>query len=164
MGQIQTETPYFQPNPPATVPFPPVRAYHDPDFAKECAAGAHPAADPRVPCAMAWGLRIEASRDIKIYGAGLYSFFNDYSTACCQIGAGARCQQRIFDIGGSHGGCVYGNATASGVVGSSTGVEVYNLNIVGTRAMITRNGRDIASYDDNIAGFTAGIGVYKHDE
>ncbi|CRK47534.1 hypothetical protein BN1723_007591 [Verticillium longisporum] len=228
MGQIQTETPYFQPNPPATVPFPPVRAYHDPDFAKECAAGAHPDADPRVPCAMAWALKIEASRDIKIYGAGLYSFFNDYSTACCQIGAGARCQQRIFDIGGSHGGCVYGNATASGVVGSSTGVEasrdikiygaglysffndystaccqigagarcqqrlfdiggshggcvygnatasgvvgsssgveVYNLNIVGTRAMITRNGRDIASYDDNIAGFTAGIGVYKHDD
>ncbi|PNH38084.1 hypothetical protein VD0004_g8723 [Verticillium dahliae] len=164
MGQIQTETPYFQPNPPATVPFPPARAYHDPDFAKECAAGAHPDADPRVPCAMAWALKIEASRDIKIYGAGLYSFFNDYSTACCQIGAGARCQQRLFDIGGSHGGCVYGNATASGVVGSSSGVEVYNLNIVGTRAMITRNGRDIASYDDNIAGFTAGIGVYRHDE
>ncbi|KAM0271938.1 hypothetical protein ACHAQH_008876 [Verticillium albo-atrum] len=160
MGQIQTETPYFQPNPPATEPFPALRAYHDPDFAKECAK---PRGDPNVPCAMAWGLKIEASKDIKIYGAGLYSFFNDYSTACCQIGAGARCQQRIFDIGGSHGACPYGNSTR-GVIGSSTGVEVYNLNIVGTRAMITRNGADIASYDDNIAGFTAGIGVYKHDE
>ncbi|KAM0326342.1 hypothetical protein ACHAQA_006943 [Verticillium albo-atrum] len=168
MGQIQTETPYFQPSPPATEPFPAVARYHDPDFAADCAV---PQGDPSVPCAMAWGLRIEESKDIKIYGAGLYSFFNDYSTDCCQIGAGARCQQRIFDIGdqaGGHGhghGKGYGYGHGNGTSGSTTtGVEVYNLNIVGTRAMVTRNGADIASYDDNIAGFTAGIGVYKHDE
>lgn len=144
MGQIQTETPYFQPNPPATVPFPALPAYHDPDFESECAAAR---GDEGVPCAMAWGLRVEDASDVLIYGAGLYSFFNNYSTDCCQVGAGARCQQRIFDV---RENC--------------TGVGVYNLNIVGTRSMITRLGEDIASYDDNIAGFTAGIGVYKHDE
>ncbi|KAH6683754.1 glucan 1,3-beta-glucosidase, partial [Plectosphaerella plurivora] len=148
MGQIQTESPYFQPNPPATIPFPVVKRYHDPDFELDCKH-----ADPKAvaPCAMAWGLRITNSHNILIYGAGLYSFFNNYSTDCCQKGAGARCQQRIFDIRDTKHG-----------ESNSTNIEVYNLNVVGTRAMVTRLGDDIASYDDNIAGFTAGIGVYKH--
>ena len=41
-----------------------------------------------IPNADAWGLRIVDSTNILIYGAGLYSFFNNYSTACSNQGAG----------------------------------------------------------------------------
>lgn len=39
-----------------------------------------------IPDANGWGLRIVDSNDISIYGAGLYSFFNDYSTDCSAQG------------------------------------------------------------------------------
>ncbi|OLN96659.1 Glucan 1,3-beta-glucosidase 1 [Colletotrichum chlorophyti] len=146
-GQVQTETPYYQPNPPATVPFPRVSGYHDPDFEADC-RGHDPSAPP---CEMAWGLRVVGSHNVVIFGAGLYSFFNNYSTACSQIGAGARCQQRILDVRDAPGNC---SRTAQ--------FEVYNLNIVGTTAMVTRDGEDVAFYRDNIAGFTAGIALYQH--
>jgi glucan 1,3-beta-glucosidase len=146
MGQIQTETPYYQPTPPAPAPFTPAPAYHDPDFAADCAAGSSAA-----PCAMAWGLRIHNSQDVAVYGAGLYSFFNDYNTSCSDIGAGARCQQRIFEVRDTDGAA------------PSANIGVYNLNTVGTRALVTRQGTDIAWYEDNVAGFTAGLAVYKYD-
>jgi glucan 1,3-beta-glucosidase len=72
-GQIQTETAYYQPNPPATVPFPAVAALYDFDFERGCAGVAG-------HCAMGWGLRVINSRSILVYGAGLYSFFDNYST------------------------------------------------------------------------------------
>lgn len=73
MGLIQIETPYYQPNPSAPLPFPYVASLHDPVFPNATANGTVPNAD-------AWGLRIVDSQDILIYGAGLYSFFNNYST------------------------------------------------------------------------------------
>jgi glucan 1,3-beta-glucosidase len=74
MGQIQTETPYYQPNPNAIIPFTPNAAYDDPDFAASCAGKTG-------NCAMAWGVRMVESTDIVTYGAGLYSFFNNYQTS-----------------------------------------------------------------------------------
>ncbi|KAL2814357.1 pectate lyase superfamily protein-domain-containing protein [Aspergillus cavernicola] len=68
MGQIQTETAYYQPNPDATLPFPPVESLHDPDFAKSCEG-------KEGRCADGWGLRVVDSKDILVYGAGIYSFF-----------------------------------------------------------------------------------------
>ncbi|KAK2033777.1 glucan 1,3-beta-glucosidase [Colletotrichum zoysiae] len=148
MGQVQSETPYYQPNPVASVPFPRVQGYHDPDFEADCRD--HDPSAP--PCEMAWGLRVVASRNVVAFGAGHYSFFNNYNTDCCQIGAGARCQQRIVDIRDGPAGCAI----------PTEGVEVYNLQIVGTTAMVTRDGTDVAFYKDNIAGFTAGIALYQH--
>ncbi|GKT96563.1 glucan 1,3-beta-glucosidase [Colletotrichum tofieldiae] len=147
MGQIQSETPYYQPNPVATIPFPRVLGYHDPDFEADCKD--HDPSAP--PCEMAWGLRVIGSRNVVAFGAGHYSFFNNYSTACCQIGAGARCQQRIVDIRDGPGNCT-----------ATDNVELYNLQIVGTTAMVTRDGTDVAFFRDNIAGFTAGIALYQH--
>ncbi|KAI9151257.1 Glucan 1,3-beta-glucosidase [Paramyrothecium foliicola] len=149
MGQIQTETPYYQPSPPAPIPFTPFPAYHDPDFALDCA---NSAPNATAPCEMSWGLRIHNSQNVLIYGAGLYSFFNNYSTSCSDRGNGGRCQQRIFEITDKKCGA------------PSANINVYNLNIVGTRAMVTRQGETIASFDDNNAGFTAGLAVYKHDD
>jgi glucan 1,3-beta-glucosidase len=72
MGYIQTETPYYQPAPQATSPFPPVATRNDPDFATFCAGKA-------ASCYDAWGLRILDSTNVMIYGAGFYSFFDNYS-------------------------------------------------------------------------------------
>lgn len=72
-SQIQTETAYYQPNPGATVPFDALPTYGDYDFLTHCAG--KPA-----NCAMGWGLRVVDCESIVIYGAGLYSFFDNYNT------------------------------------------------------------------------------------
>jgi len=84
MGQIQTETPYYQPNPNTTIPFPAVAALNDP-----------------TPAASALGLRVLDSKSILIYSAGLYSFFYNYNVHCSDQGLGEWCQPRIFSVEGS---------------------------------------------------------------
>jgi glucan 1,3-beta-glucosidase len=83
MGAIQTETPYYQPTPVALQPFAPTTG--DPTF-DNCTDDT---------CKMAWGLRIVDSSNILIYGAGHYSFFNDYSQDCL---ATESCQDNIVSI------------------------------------------------------------------
>ncbi|KAF3003019.1 hypothetical protein E8E13_006297 [Curvularia kusanoi] len=121
MGQIQTETAYHQPNPDATIPFPPNPALNDPVYANNAAG-----------TASGWGLRIVRSSGIIGYGVGLYSFFDNYSTACSAVAAGTVCQRRIFSV---EGAC---------------DVDVYNLNTVGSTHMITVNGVDVAIIDHDI--------------
>ncbi|KAK4150377.1 glucan 1,3-beta-glucosidase [Chaetomidium leptoderma] len=137
MGQIQTETPYFQPTPNALVPFPPVASLNDPDFRASCAG-------VEGNCAAAWGVRVINSRDVSIYGAGLYSFFDNYSTACSTFTAGQTCQQRITSI-----------------EGSSSNINIYNLNTIGTREMINRDGARVAWFADNVNTFASNVAVYK---
>lgn len=137
MGQIQTETPYYQPNPDATIPFPPVKSLQDPDFVASCTG---------VPgtCADAWGLRILDSQDILTYGAGLYSFFHNYSTSCSDFGAGEACQARIFALEGRR----------------TESVWVYNLNTIGAVSMIDRDGRSLANSADNVDWFPDTIALF----
>jgi len=68
---------YYQPNPNATMPFAPVASLNDPDIAASSRGIAGNSAD-------GWGLRVVNSQNILIYGAGLYSFFNNYNT-CTHI-------------------------------------------------------------------------------
>lgn len=72
-AMLQTETPYYQPLPDAIEPFPVNADLQDPDFATSCNG-------VEGNCANAWGLRVIDSSDIFIYGAGHYSFFNNYDT------------------------------------------------------------------------------------
>ncbi|KAK3902672.1 glucan 1,3-beta-glucosidase [Staphylotrichum tortipilum] len=137
MGQIQTETPYYQPMPNALTPFAPVAALNDPDFAVACAG-------VEGNCAAAWGLRVLNSQDVLVYGAGLYSFFSDYSTSCSTFSAGQTCQQRITSI-----------------EGTANNVNIYNLNTIGTREMLTRNGARVAWFADNVNTFASNVAVYK---
>lgn len=132
MGQIQTETPYYQPNPNSKTPFPLNTAYSDPSFPSGPTVGTSVNVD------MAWGLRVVNSSPL-IYGAGLYSFFDNYSTTCSDQGNGEACQTRIFSV-----------------EGTST-VHLYNLNTVGTTKMITINGVDDATYSFNPNGFISTI-------
>ncbi|KAK4986613.1 hypothetical protein LTR66_007818 [Elasticomyces elasticus] len=135
-GQIQTETAYYQPNPNAVIPFPTVASLFDPVFPVAVVNG--------IPNADGWGLRILASQNILIYGAGLYSFFNNYSTTCSNQGNGEVCQNRIFSV-----------------EGAVSNVDVYNLNTVGTHYMITRDGVDLAIYSDNLDGFVDTIALFR---
>ncbi|KAK4442884.1 pectate lyase superfamily protein-domain-containing protein [Podospora aff. communis PSN243] len=130
MGQIQTESAYYQPNPDATIPFAALPEWYDPVF-KTGESG--------------WGLRVVDSDGILVYGAGLYSFFDNYNVSCAQIGVKAedKCQKRIFSVEDSE-------------------INVYNLNTVGTHMMITQDGKDLNEFSDFINGFVQTILVYRY--
>ncbi|KAK8065265.1 hypothetical protein PG997_012012 [Apiospora hydei] len=127
MGQIQTETAYYQPNPDALLPFSREPTYSDPVF-KQGEDG--------------WGLRVVDSKDILVYGAGMYSFFNNNNVHCSDQGNSTKCQSRIFSI-------------------ESSEVSVYNLNTVGTTYMITQDGTDVATWADNQAGFISNVALFR---
>ncbi|CZT47870.1 probable beta-1,3 exoglucanase precursor [Rhynchosporium secalis] len=144
MGFIQTETPYFQPSPRATLPFPVFPARHDPNFADYCAG--KPA-----NCNLAWGLRVLNSNNILIYGAGFYSFFNSYDKTCSDHTASVYneyCQTQIVGIDN-------GGGTEQSYSGST--VFMYGLNTVGAVSMVDRNGASAAAEKDNTGNFAASI-------
>lgn len=85
LGAIQTETPYFQPNPPATTPFKVNEKFFDPDFSQQDSKSA-------------WAVRILDSESIWLYGTGTYSFFSNYDQECVP---GQNCQEHINEIQGS---------------------------------------------------------------
>jgi glucan 1,3-beta-glucosidase len=136
MGQVQTETAYYQPNPNVQSPFDQVASLNDPDFDTFCA-------NHDGNCD-GWGLRIVDSSDILVYGAGLYSFFNNWDTTCSDSGGPENCQSNIFDL-----------------EGTVTGVSVYNLNTIGSVNMITQDGTSLASYSDNIQTFPQCIALFR---
>lgn len=136
-AQFQTETPYYQPMPQATSPFPPVSAIRDPDFAVSCRGIAG-------NCANAWGVRYIGSHDIAVYGSGQYSFFNNYSTTCSTVEAGENCQSRIVEL-----------------QGPVSNINIYNLNTIGSLSMIDRDGTSLARWSDNINTFAQTIAMFK---
>ncbi|CAI7608218.1 unnamed protein product [Penicillium glandicola] len=85
MGLIQSETPYYQSNPTALVPFTPQDSWNDPDFSYCTTAS----------CRKSWGLRVLSSSDVFIYGAGLYSFFENYAQTCLNS---EDCQENMVEI------------------------------------------------------------------
>ncbi|KAJ5774764.1 Exo-1-3-beta-D-glucanase [Penicillium paradoxum] len=85
MGLIQTETPYYQSNPTALVPYTPQDSWNDPTFAN-CKTNS---------CRKAWGLRVLGSSDVYVYGAGLYSFFENYAQSCLNS---EDCQENMVEV------------------------------------------------------------------
>lgn len=99
MGVIQSETPYMQSNPHALHGgFTPNAKYSDPDF-RTCTTDA---------CRKAWGLRVVASSDVLVYGAGLYSFFDNYKQDCL---ATESCQENMVSVECSHAVTLWGLST-----------------------------------------------------
>lgn len=159
MGMIQTETPYYQPNPPAPYPFDNISTtLHDPDFATNCAALLTPATNFTIPmitgsnitapCEMAWGLRIIDSSNVVVYGAGLYSFFNNYSTKCSAgpYGGIRKCQSRMVWI--------------EDTIGTSGHIVLYDLFTIGTISMVTNDGIDVALWRDNWNVFGESLALF----
>ena len=105
MGMIQTESPYYQVAPPAPDPFPASSVFPSDPSWDYCDASA-------INCAFSWGVRVLNSANIYIYGAGLYSWFNQYDQACV---ATENCQDRIFEIAGSSAVWVYSLITKASV-------------------------------------------------
>ena len=147
LGFIQTETPYWQPSPAAPAPFQSQPSLNDPTY---------PSGD-----GSAWGLRVSNSKNILIYGAGLYSFFNSWGTGkslcplnslltfsdnfseCPTFAEGSNCQPAIASIE------------------SSEPVSIYNLNTVGAVSMINENGASMATFSDNENSFASTIALFR---
>ena len=160
-GFLQTETPYYQPVPQAPAPFSVNSNLNDPDFASSCSGQSG-------NCREAWGLRSLNSQGIYLYGAGFYSFFNNYSTseyhpvacgqkflvrhlranartACSNNGGNEDCQTNMVDIeGGSN-------------------FNAYCLSTIGASNMVVQNGGKnvVAKWSDNKNGFPQTIAMLR---
>ncbi|KAL9027754.1 MAG: hypothetical protein Q9196_003767 [Gyalolechia fulgens] len=131
MALIQTETPYFQSNPDALQPFTPNPTFSDPDFST-CTTAA---------CKKAWGLRVLGSQDIHIFGAGLYSFFENYEQTCL---ATESCQENVVSL-------ECGNKN----------VYLWGLNTKASTTMVTIDGTGVVPQDDNRNNFCSTLAVFE---
>jgi glucan 1,3-beta-glucosidase len=128
MGLIQTETPYYQSNPDASVPFTANPTFSDPDLTQGSSL-----------TKKAWGMRVRGSKDVYIYGAGLYSFFDNYNQDCL---ATASCQDNMVSIE------------------SSSNVQLLALSTKAAVNMVTVEGKSAALDKDNRNNFCAAIAVF----
>ncbi|KZV69962.1 glycoside hydrolase family 55 protein [Peniophora sp. CONT] len=116
IGLAQTETAYFQPSPASPAPFTINSAY----------------GDPATSGGMGWSMNIASSSNILIFGAGFYSWFDDYNQACQP---GNTCQQQIFNVD------------------SSSSVSVYSLSTVGTGNSFSINNNPVIAASTGKNGF-----------
>ncbi|KAK3987477.1 pectate lyase superfamily protein-domain-containing protein [Cladorrhinum sp. PSN332] len=133
LALIQTETPYFQGNPDATKPFIVNEKYADPDFEKQCAN------DETGTCKRSWGVRAINSEDVFIYGAGLYSFFDNYAQDCLKTQS---CQDNVVSL-------------------EDSTVHFYGLSTKASVNMLTVNGEGVALDKDNRNNFCATLAQYS---
>jgi glucan 1,3-beta-glucosidase len=127
MAHIQTETPYYQSNPDATVPFTSNPKFNDPVFSGSPTNN------------KAWGVRVIKSKDVLIYGAGLYSFFENYDQTCVPLN---NCQDNMVELV------------------SSTDIHLYGLTTKAAVNQVTVDGRSAALDADNRNNFGAMISVF----
>ncbi|KAH7925008.1 glycoside hydrolase family 55 protein [Leucogyrophana mollusca] len=118
IGFAQTETPYYQPVPTAPAPYSSNRAYNDPVFSDDIIK--------------AWALYVQKSWDIVVFGAGFYSFFQNYTQDCL---ATYTCQNQIFNVD------------------SDSTVQVYSLSTVGTTYQLSVKQQGVINQSDNADGF-----------
>lgn len=131
MGIIQSETPYMQSNPTAlNGGFTPSPTYSDPDFSA-CTTDA---------CRKAWGLRVFASSDIHVYGAGLYSFFDNYDQSCL---ATESCQENMVSVE------------------CSSAVNLWALSTKASTNMVTVDGAGVVNQKDNRDNFCSTLALFE---
>lgn len=124
-GFVQTETAYYQPNPDAASgPYPTDSSLHDPVY-----SGGE-----------AYGLRILDTQQMTIYGAGLYSFFQNYDGTCSGYPTPANCQADIFSI-----------------EGSTSDLKVFMLSTIGAVNQVVQDGVVLALASDNLATYAESI-------
>ena len=132
MGMIQTETPYYQSNPDALIPFTPQPStWNDPDFS-DCSTPS---------CRKAWGLRVADAREVYVYGAGLYSFFDNYGQQCLDP---ETCQLNIVQVD------------------SCSDVTISGLSTKASSNMVTAsNGQSLVQQSENESTFCSTIGLFR---
>ncbi|KAE8385789.1 hypothetical protein ETB97_001033 [Aspergillus alliaceus] len=130
MGLIQTETPYYQANPNALTPFTPQTKWNDPDFSYCKTDG----------CRKAWGLRVMNTSDLYVYGAGLYSFFENYGQTCLDTES---CQENMVEV-------------------DCSDVHIYGLSTKASTNMITSSsGVGLVPQDENKSNFCSTIALFE---
>lgn len=123
-GQIQTETAYYKPIP--IGPYATNASWNDPTSTVD-----------------GWGLNVKDSTGVSVYGAGLYSFFNNYNVTCSNQGVTSKCQSHILNVEGK------------------SQVSVYNLNTVGSESMIAVDEVSVANWADNQNGFVSTVALFR---
>lgn len=116
MGLIQTESPYYQPQPKWPGPFELNADMKDPE-------------DSGVTSA--WALYVKESDGIFVFGAGLYSFFDDYTQDCLDS---VNCQSQLVSID------------------DASGISIFSLATVGTEFQISVSGDGVVKAADNKNG------------
>ncbi|TFK33474.1 exo-beta-1,3-glucanase [Crucibulum laeve] len=122
IGFMQTETPYFQPGPNAPTPYDLDCTYRDPVLYSGTPS--------------AWGVHIKNSYNIFIFGAGLYSFFNNYSQECLNT---RNCQAQILNID------------------AKSTVNFYSLSTVASSSQLSIDRIGIINQANNINGFASTV-------
>ncbi|KIP08169.1 glycoside hydrolase family 55 protein [Phlebiopsis gigantea 11061_1 CR5-6] len=117
MGLIQTETPYYQPSPAVPTPFTIDASLGDPDVSAT---------------KMAWALVVQNSKDIIVFGAGLYSFFQAFDQACLDSRS---CQDQLVTID------------------SISTISVYSLSTVGVSNQLSVGNQAVIPSSQNVNGF-----------
>ncbi|KAJ6789224.1 hypothetical protein PWT90_05834 [Aphanocladium album] len=133
-GHMQTETPYYQPNPTATGPYLPGNFRSDPTFLN-CKEGDK-------SCQTSWALRILHSKDVVIYGGGFYSFFQDNDLGCTEK---EDCQKSMIETS------------------YSDGIWIYNIFTKGNQEIVTPAGNHFKTleFDDSTRnGYTSEIAAW----
>lgn len=133
MALIQTETPYFQSNPTAITPFTVNIAFSDPNFSASCSSNA-------ALCPKSWGLRVVNSQDVLVYGAGLYSFFDNYGQDCLKTES---CQDNMVSLEGC------------------SNVSIFGLSTKAATNMVMLDGKSAAMDKDNRNNFCATMAVFN---
>lgn len=121
MGLIQTETPYYQPSPAQPAPFSVNTAIGDPNLGNQPSA---------------WALVVQNSKNILVFGAGLYSFFQNYGQACLDSSS---CQDQILNID------------------SGSTISVYSLSTVGVTHQLSVGGQAVIPQSQNANGFQSTV-------
>ena len=121
----------MQTNPRATTPFPPNATWSDPTFST-CYQDI---------CYKTWGLRIYDSSYIFIYGAGLYSFFQDYDSTCL---FSVTCQE---------------NAAA---LEESEAIYIFALYTIGMSDMVQVDGTELVPQGSNDNTFGQSVIVFEY--
>lgn len=130
LGLPQTESPYFQPIPPPPGPlYTSLSKWKDPTF-----TGGQKAA---------WGLQVTRSRNILVFGAGLYSFFIDYDSTTCNRPDKINCQEEVLNVD----------------EGSS--ISIYSLATVGVAHPLSIDSKPVINAVDNRNGFAQTVTVWK---
>ncbi|THH31142.1 hypothetical protein EUX98_g3028 [Antrodiella citrinella] len=130
MGLIQTETPYYQPSPPAPAPFTIRPLLQDPSMDGQTSS---------------WALYVRNSHNILVFGAGLYSFFCDYGQSCIDSNS---CQTHVADIDDI--------STISIFSLSTVGVKYQlSLSTVGATRKLSVNSKGVVPASTNPNGFAA---------
>ncbi|KAH6976590.1 family 55 glycoside hydrolase [Ilyonectria destructans] len=135
MSLIQTETAYMQGNPDAAVPFTANAKFFDPDFSATCTSDSQ-------KCARTWGVRAMDSKDIFIYGGGLYSFFDNYDQECVPLN---NCQDNIISL-------------------ESSQVHLYGISTKASINMVTVDGQSAIPDSDNRNNFCAAVALFSSQD